>query len=71
MLSTIDALESVLRNLIVSEFAKPSEILCAFANVCCHGTVFEELGYIVKDKQLEKLFEGFDKSLAAARKMEK
>ena len=46
----------------------PETILRAFHNACCHGTAFAD-DYNISDKQLEKLFEGFDKSLKALKKM--
>lgn len=65
----IDMLETIFRGL-VREGLKPSLILTAFHNICCHGDLLEETGWNVTDKPLENLFKGFDTSLKALRTME-
>jgi len=65
----INMLETIFCSLINGGL-KPSTILTAFHNVCAHGEILEANGWIVTDKPLENLFEGFDTSLAALRTME-
>lgn len=48
-----------------------SSVLGALHNACCQGDVLVELGYEVSNKQLGKLFDGFDTSMKAARKIDK
>jgi len=55
----------------IREGVLASDILCALDNACAHGQVLTDNGANVTDKQLEKLFDGFDKSLKALRKMER
>ena len=55
--------------LLQAEFSL-ADILCGLHNACVHGTVMTEAGANVTDQNLEKLFQGFDLALAAAREME-
>jgi hypothetical protein len=46
------------------------QILTALHNTCSHGAILEECGFEVPEKQLCKLFDGFDKSIKALKKIE-
>lgn len=65
----IELIEATFRAWIC-ESVLASNILCALHNACAHGQVLTDNGANVTDKQLGKLFNGFDKSLKALRKME-
>jgi hypothetical protein len=55
----------------INNGVKAHTILVALHNACVHGTIFTENGYEFKEKTLNNLFDGFDKSLKALGKIEK
>ncbi len=69
MASRIKKTENVLKNLFEEEIVTPEDILIALHNVCSHGRAIEDVGGNVTDEHLGKLFEGFEISMKAMRKM--
>ena len=63
-------LESLFKTAI-EEGVLAGVILSALHNVCVHGEIFEVTGHDFKEKQLGRLFDGFEMSLKALRKIEK
>ena len=66
----IEILEETFRNWMAKDVFSPEEIMAAMHNACAHGQVINDNGnYVVNDKQLGKLFDGFDQCLKALKKM--
>jgi hypothetical protein len=53
----------------IREGVTAETILVALHNACVHGELLDEVAYNVTDKQLGRLFDGFEMSLKALRKM--
>lgn len=67
----VEKLEMTFRNWISEGVFSPHDIMCAFRNACVHGQSLDAYGLNVTDKQLGKLFDGFETSLKALKKMSK
>lgn len=64
-----EIVEAVLNGLVESDVVSLPEILTAVSNLFSNGTIIEQQQGQVTDKQLRKLYEGFDKSRKALDKM--
>lgn len=69
-LTDVEKLEATFKTWIEEECFTTKSILIALHNVCFHGEIFEKIGYDNVEENLEDLFYGFDKSIAALKKIQ-
>lgn len=65
----VKRLEDTFKMWLENEHFSPREIMVAFHNTCVHGDALEPCGYNVTEESLKQLFEGFEISLDALKKM--
>jgi len=68
-MEVIDILEGQMKGLIENNNASPLDCLIAVHNLCAHGTMIENAGGVVYEKELGNLFKGFDKSIKSLKIM--
>lgn len=64
----IDLMEATFKAWILAG-VPTKDIVIALHNACVHGEVMAEAGETITDANLEQLFEGFDRAIAAAKSM--
>lgn len=71
MNNNITLVERKIRNLVLANGISPRELVVGVHNACAHGELWPTANFGPDGKYLVEMFDGFDKSIAGAKKVKK